>query len=329
MAIIAGIDEAGYGPILGPLVITATAFKVPDDMLRADMWKVLEKGVGKQKRTLAGRLLVTDSKKAYNRKQGPLHLRRTTLAAMACCNGQAKQPIPSETQQLLGYLCPETRDRLGDYPWYSGLPSHKLGHDEADIRIAAGVLSRALAGADMEMAFLKSNCLDVGYYNHLVETVKNKARVSFTAVCGLINDMFEQFRGQTLQIIVDRQGGRTAYRQPLQRMFPQMDIAIIKEEPSISSYELTDGDRKMRLHFTIKADDNFLPVALASMASKYIREIMMEVLNDHFVDTHSKANPNTPLKRTAGYWQDGLRFIKDLEDCSAIKFDRTKLIRIK
>jgi hypothetical protein len=82
MALLVGIDEAGYGPLLGPLVVSAVALKVPEGLLRADLWEVLAKAVSAQKRGLAGRLLIADSKKAYNRKKGIDPLRRSVLAGV-------------------------------------------------------------------------------------------------------------------------------------------------------------------------------------------------------------------------------------------------------
>ncbi len=83
MAVLVGIDEAGYGPILGPLVVSSVGYYVPDELLKADLWKVLERAVAKQKRHLAGRLLITDSKKAYSKSKGLGSLRRAVLAH--CC----------------------------------------------------------------------------------------------------------------------------------------------------------------------------------------------------------------------------------------------------
>ena len=36
---IVGTDEAGYGPNLGPLVISATAWEVPGDPRKIDLWE--------------------------------------------------------------------------------------------------------------------------------------------------------------------------------------------------------------------------------------------------------------------------------------------------
>jgi len=78
--------KAGFGPLLGPLVVSSSVLSVPPDILDADLWRVLSKSVGKQRKHLAGRLLIADSKKAYTRSAGMGHLERTVLAAMKSLN---------------------------------------------------------------------------------------------------------------------------------------------------------------------------------------------------------------------------------------------------
>ncbi len=74
----------------------------------------------------------------------------------------------------------------------------------------------------------------------------------------------------------------------------------------------------------VGADDEFLPVSLASMACKYLREVLVENINNYFLSF------NPSIKPTAGYWKDGLRFIKDIEThIPNIKYDINQLIRCR
>jgi hypothetical protein len=84
MAILAGIDEAGFGPLLGPLVVSSAAFSVEPALLAADLWETLVKSVSRSRKHLGGRLLIADSKKAFNREEGLGHLERTSLIALDC-----------------------------------------------------------------------------------------------------------------------------------------------------------------------------------------------------------------------------------------------------
>jgi len=321
MAVLVGIDEAGYGPLLGPLVVSSASFSIPDDMLKADLWKVLEHAVGKTKRNLSGRILITDSKKAHTKASGVTHLRRGVLAALGCAS--EKGDFSNNARQLLDRLCPQCSQRLCNYPWYEKLDELSLEADNSDIEIASGVLKKALNNSDMALSGVRSRCLDVGYYNSQVDKVKNKSNVLFTALCGLILDELNKApKGEALQVIVDRQGGRINYANPLMRMFPGMELTIIKQSAELSSYEMVGGGRKMRIHFTMKADLHFLPVSLASMTSKYVREVLIESLNNYFLGFCPE------IKRTAGYWQDGQRFIKDIDSkISGLNYDRDKLVR--
>ncbi len=318
MVVLAGIDEAGFGPILGPLVVSSSAFSIPDNFLTADLWQILRKSVGNMRKHLAGRLLITDSKKAYSKQKGIGHLQRTVLACLECLGKN-----PATLTELLALLSPDCIGRLGDYPWHRDIADYRLSADVNDLAIAASVLKEDLASNGIELLGLKSCCLDVAYYNKMVGSVKNKASVLFTAVSQLIKNVFDNFAGDEVQVIVDRQGGRTRYRRNLQRMFPDMELAIIKEDQTTSSYELKANGRQMRLHFVVGADQRFFPVSLASMVSKYIRELLVDNMNRYFTGLVPE------LKPTAGYWKDGLRFIEDLKKIPHVTFDSSRLIRCR
>ena len=319
MVVLVGIDEAGFGPILGPLVISSSTFSLPNHLLMSDLWQVLEKSVGDKRRRLAGRLLIVDSKKAYSRKQGIRHLERTVLASLKCLGRE-----PTKLTELIELLCPDCLERLSGYPWYEDTGSCCLSADIADREIASTVLADDLASNGMELLELQSCCLDVAYYNKMVGSVKNKANVLFTATSSLIKRAYDNFAGDDLQIIVDRQGGRVRYRKNLQRMFPEMELIILRESSSTSSYELQADGKRMRVHFVVGADKRFLPVSLASMVSKYLRELLVANINRYF------AGFGTDLKPTAGYWKDGLRFIEDIKtNLPHVPFDSNRLIRCR
>jgi hypothetical protein len=290
---------------------------------------------------------MVDSKKAFSRSVGIGHLRRTVLAVLKHLGNE-----PRLAGELVSALCPDCQEQLWEYPWYKQVNDYPLDGDDGDIGIAASMLRADLAKQHIELVGLKSRCLEVAHYNKMVATVKNKAKVLFTAVAQLMQSAIDEFKGEDLEIIVDRQGGRSHYRRELQLMFPDMGLRVIREDQDRSSYELTDKNftaehaenaeknniktsansavsavkvgRKVRVHFVVGADGKFLPVALASMACKYLREILVDNINRYFTGF------NPAIRPTAGYWQDGLRFIEDIKThIPQIKFDTNQLIRCR
>jgi ribonuclease HII len=319
MVVLVGIDEAGFGPILGPLVVSSSTFSLPHNLLTCDLWRILRRSVSDRRKHLAGRLLIADSKKAYTRSSGIGHLQRTVLAVLKCLNKE-----PSTLTELMELLCPSCLGRLSGYPWYKNIADCGLSMDIADKQVASAVLADDLAANGIELLDLKSFCMDVEYYNKMAEAVKNKANVLFSATCSLIKSAYDRFAGDDLQIIVDRQGGRVHYRKSLQRMFSDMKLKILRESPATSSYELQADGGAMRIHFVVGGDERYLPVSLASMVSKYLRELLVGNINRYFIGLSAE------LKPTAGYWKDGLRFIKDVKtNLPGVQFNSNQLIRTR
>ena len=342
VAILAGIDEAGFGPLLGPLMVSCSAFSVEPGLLEADLWQTFKRSVGKTRRHLAGRLLIADSKKAFDRAGGLGHLERTVLAVLRMM-GAEMQDLTS----LLDVLCPECLPRLAEYPWYQDLHRWRLTEDggrrtgdgvegtdlgsrdtgderqdAASMRIASNVFEDDLQTHGAKLVHMQSRCLDVAYYNRMVSQVRNKSQVLFIATTQLVQGLLDRFSEDNVRILVDRQGGRAHYREHLLRSFPGMDLRIVAEGSQSSIYELRAGARTVRLSFTVGADECYLPVSLASMVSKYVRELLMRCVNEYFVGM------DAGLKPTAGYWKDGLRFVEELRHrLPQVEIDRERLIR--
>jgi ribonuclease HII len=317
--VLVGVDEAGLGPILGPLVVSAACFSVPAAGNQADMWHLLGESVASNKKHLAGRLLICDSKKAYTPSTGIAFLEKTVLS----CLGYLGK-TPASVTELIDMLCPACKSRLAEYPWHKDHCQRYIKFNHDDIAISAGAFARNLDKIGMALVALKSFCFDVAFYNDMIQKVNNKSTVLFMAVCSLIDEIIKGTQHRNYHFIIDRQGGRTKYTRQLRTMFPEMELKVLKEEQNFSSYQLGTSYKNVKIDFATKADTTFLPVCLASMVSKYLREQLMNCINSYFVEKCRN------LKPTAGYWTDGKRFINDLKQIAPeIQYDPNQLIRCR
>lgn len=307
MARIAGIDEAGFGPLLGPLVVSAACFDVPEEHADGCLWKRLASCVAKTPgKRRGGSVVIADSKKVYGRnKEGGLgHLERAVLGLLA-----TRDRRPATLAQLLACLAPGAAEQAREYPWHADCADPVPANITAtDLALSSNVLEAGLASAGVRLAALRAECLFVGHYNRLVAATRNKSTTLLDTTCRLLAYLWGKHPGpgQTLRIHVDRQGGRQHYRPALQRTFEGFDFAVLEETETRSSYRMTSAGKTALIHFTVGGEDECLLVALASMTSKYLREVLMAGFN-RFWASHVPG-----LVPTAGYYVDGQRFYNDI-----------------
>jgi hypothetical protein len=300
--VVVGIDEAGYGPVLGPLTVSASAFEVPAAQADSCLWQLLRQSVSPSPASRQSRIAVLDSKKLYRPKDGLARLERSVLSVIA-----AWRDLPSSMHGLLDLLCPEARKMLEEYPWYRDaddtLPT---AADAGGIRIASSLLARDLDAQSVRLAGCWSEVLPEGHYNRLVDGTRNKAVVLSGLTLRLVQRVADAYPDHQLRINIDKQGARDHYARLLLRAFDDRRLRVLEESPEHSAYELTGRRASWRVGFSLSGESRHLPVALASMLSKYLRELLMGRFNAYW-----KAQVPA-LKPTAGYYRDGLRFLGDI-----------------
>ena len=308
MAVIVGIDEAGYGPLLGPLVVSSACFSLPDGILSSSLWDVLSDAVYTRKTGSKGRILVNDSKKLHKGiGDNSVFIRSIFAFLAAASNSASDMHFPANFKEFAESVNYTDFMDYNDYPWYQNILEEKIAFDSSELAIAATSLWRTMKKKNVKLEYLKALPMLVGKYNDAVDLTGNKAVVLFNMACTHIFYAWEKFAGQNLNIVVDKQGGRANYRDKLQKLFPYARVNELKQTPVLSSYHIFEGNRSMKIHFIAKGDQKQLPVALASMVSKLFRELMVDQMNNFYIGKIGS------LKPTAGYYQDGMRFLGELK----------------
>jgi len=301
MAILAGIDEAGYGPVLGPLVVTGVAFRVPDDRLDRCLWQALRDTCTRTVRKAARKLVVADSKKLYKPKQTIMPLERAALVMLAVAGKK-----PRTFQALLEAVAPEAVDALAKYPWYRETDlTLPLSEELGDVATRANAIKRNANQGDITFLGVFAEPLPEGHYNRLVKNTRNKAVVSLGLALRIIDRIMKAAPNESLRICLDRQGGRTHYREPITTAMPGYDLQVLEETTTRSAYRLERSPRTCSIEFLTEGEDQHFPVALASVYSKYLRELYMHQFNRYW------CGQRADLKPTAGYYTDAQRWLRD------------------
>ncbi len=325
MLIYAGIDEAGYGPMLGPFVVARSVVVVNDHDGVADppcIWRMLSKAICRSVGDKRRRVAVNDSKKLYTPAAGLAQLERGVLAFAHLADRHA-----ATLDELLHKLCDDEASRTPDELWYGNADSGPaLPHaaDAGQIAIARNMLRRCAEAAGFGVADMNAAVMYEGRFNEIVAATGSKAGCAWQAVSGHLMAIWNRWGEVGPRVVVDRQGGRKVYHVLLQQLWPEAAVKLLDESDDISCYTVEAGERRMTISFEVESEKAHMPVALASMTAKYLRELLMARYNQFFVQ-HAPT-----LRPTAGYYGDGRRFLEEIEPViRALKLDRAVLVRAR
>jgi hypothetical protein len=305
MTYLLGTDEAGYGPNLGPLVVSATLWQVPDELDDVDLYDQLNEVVRRRPDDCgrADRLAIADSKILYKPGGGLGRLELGVLATLSALGN-----CPRTWRQLWTRLAPESDPDRECLPWYADFDaSLPVAVDSDRLTETADRFQAGLNNAGLRLCGVNSTAVHPQRFNRLIHELGNKSAALSHVTLQLVGHMLQPLPFGPISVVCDKHGGRNRYGPLLQQHFPEHLVEVCHEGRVQSLYRTGPSHRRMKFCFQIKGEQ-FLPAALASMVSKYLRELSMKAFNQFW----QRKQPS--LRPTAGYPVDAKRFKRQIAD---------------
>jgi ribonuclease HII len=288
MTLVIGTDEAGYGPNLGPLAVAATVWHVaaaPD---------VVEETLNAAVADAIPDRLWGDSKAIYRGGAGLPALERGVLTALSLADVSPPADWPSLVAAIGASPDhpPPEQEALGRVR----LPRHG---QPSDGPLLAATIRRPLADRGVRLLAARCRLVQPAEFNALLDSGLNKSDILSAITLDLAAALASTTTAaEPVVIWCDRHGGRRRYAAQVSRAFDTPLVSPLEETPTRSRYAL-DGHRW--IEFSVGGESR-IPVAVASMTAKYLRELAMLAFNTHW------AARQPGLAATAGYPVDAGRW---------------------
>jgi hypothetical protein len=307
MIIYAGIDEAGYGPVLGPLVVGRTVFRLDGAAFEGtppSLWAAMKSVVCRKKGDRRGRIAIDDSKILHTGWHGLRNLERGVLSFLWTAGTR-----PASLDEMLAVTAFDGPSRASELPWYAdpdGRPRLPVHADPDDLSASMRRLRRVAGRKGIRLENMGTAVVFEDRFNSLVRRAGTKSVCVWEFVAGHLRFIWENYGDCRPFVAVDQLGGRTDYRGLLATSLPWADVVMSEGTDGLPAYILRDDGREMQVVFRVRCEEAHLPVALASMLAKYTRELFMVRFRAFWQDLAPGIRP------TYGYLPDGNRFIDEI-----------------
>ena len=303
---IIGVDEAGYGPNLGPLLISATVWQLPDSAdADTDLYALLADCIGsrpeRKPAATTPRMVIADSKLLYSSGGDYRALEQAVLVALNSLGRPA-----SSLCELMHSLAPTCQADFDREPWHTGYdPPLPVDADPIALEALVSRFAAIQASSGARLLDLRSDCIFPTRFNRLCRQHGSKGLVLSTCTLRLIADLIAESSADQITVFADKHGGRNRYGELIQAALDDRWVEVRRESRAESAYRVCDGNRTVDFFFRVGGEAS-LPTAWASLCCKYLRELCMDAFNAYW----SARVPG--VARTAGYPVDAKRFMADI-----------------
>ena len=306
MPYLIGTDEAGYGPRLGPLVVSISVWHVEGPPSDVELYGRLDTAITPSKTAETDKIAIADSKVLYKSHGSLAGLERAIFPALSCLGKE-----PRDWRTLWEVLAGDSGALQQNLPWYQ----HYNEPLPVDIRPNAiqhlkEQLQSALEKTETKLLRLRSVALFPEQFNRITGQLGSKGATLSTTTLELIAHILDELPPDEALIICDKHGGRNYYLPALQPQFPDHFVEVLCESRALSAYQFGPPEHRIEIRFQV-GGESFLPTALASLASKYLRELAMRAFNTYWREKIPQIRP------TAGYPADAERMRRDIESANS------------
>lgn len=309
--VVIGVDEAGYGPNIGPLVVAATAWRVPSKISETEFAQLLSDCFLPQAWSEdCQHVPLGDSKQLYSPAAGLRTLEAGLLALLA----QLEQ-LPSFDcgfASVLEGLAHQAAApwRSSHQAWYAEIPTElPVAHSIEEVLRLAALAREHLSQCGIELLAVRACIVTESRFNDMLQRFGSKGRLLSTVTMELVTALLADHAQSAVEVFCDRHGGRKKYSCVLLEAMPDDWFDTLDETPVRSSYR-RQRQPELQVHFSV-GGDSFPPTALASMTAKYLRERLMSAINQFWCQHVADLRP------TAGYPGDARRFRDKIEAVAA------------
>lgn len=304
MPFIIGTDEAGYGPNLGPLVVGASLWRVPEGI--ADLYDELQSNICRTQSgsRIDGKIPICDSKDLFQSRGCIGKLERSVITMLGVVDR-----VPANLFDVFQQVASQNSNQLAGettYRWDDVTVPVACDRDEVDglvLRVRDSLADRSVA-----CRRIAATVLFPGKFNQGLRQFGNKANLLSSITCRLVRSLIDSIESndrQKVTVLCDKHGGRAHYAGLIQQEMTESLVRVFYESRGESCYGWREAGQPVEMKFMAKGERH-LPIALASMVAKYLRELSMEAWNLFWKEQMPSLRP------TAGYPQDAKRFKKEI-----------------